>query len=116
MDDYKLAKAAANWWIKEMTNRCSELYPHKVHDDAFSIELARFEAVLFEEISLCIQNRGYLSLTCCLRPCRQLSKLTKKANLSLEYLPARATMEILGNSVEVSVDGHALHRLPISAN
>ena len=116
MDDYKLAKTAANWWIDEMTKRCSDLYPQKMHDDDFSLELSRFEAVLFDEISLCIQNRGYLSLTCCLRPCKELSKLTKKANLSLEYLPTRATMEILGNSVEVSVDGKNLHKLSISAN
>lgn len=114
MDDYKLAKAATNWWIKEMTNRCSELYPHKMND--ISTEIDRFETVLFEEIYLCIQSRGYLSLTCYLRPCRQLSKLTQKASLSLEYLPTRATMEISGNSVEVSVDGNALRQLHITAN
>ena len=114
MDDYKLAKAAANWWIKEMTNRCSELYPHKMND--ISLEINRFETVLFEEIYLCIQRRGYLSLTCYLRPCKQLSKLTTKASLSLEYLPTRASMEILGNSVEVSVDGNALRQLSITAH
>ena len=116
MDDYRLAKAAANWWIKEMTKRCSDLYPHKMHDDAFSIELARFEEVLFEEISICIQSRSYLSLTCCLRPCRELSKLTQKAKLSLEYLPSRASMHIMGNTVEVSIDGNDLHKLPLSAS
>ena len=116
MDDYKLAKLAANWWIEAMKKQCSDFYPHKINDDSFTKELARFESVLVDEISYCILHKGYLTLTCCFLPNRELSKLTQKAMLSTEHLPQRALMQIYGNSIEVSIDGSDLRKLSVSAN
>jgi len=122
--DYKMAKAAAKWWIEEMKKQCHHSHPQKVIndgsnfviiDDSFAEELSRFETVLFNEISNCIKKRSYLSLTCCFHPSRDLSNLIQKAKISSDYLPHRATMQICGNSVEVSLNGADLHKLPLSA-
>ena len=112
--DYKMAKASANWWIEAMKRQCNHLYPTKViHDgcsfvvvdSSLSQELARFEEVLYNAISDCLIKQSYLSLTCCWYPNRDLSKLLQKANISRDYLPPRAAMEICGNSVKVSLNG-----------
>lgn len=114
--DYKIARAAAKWWIEEMTNRYKEIHPSKeIVDDSFSKELSRFESVLTEEIALCLKQHSYLSLTCYFIPNRALSNLVKKAHISTEYLPYRAVMQVCDNSVQVSLNGDDILRtLPMS--
>lgn len=125
MDDYKLAKISANWWIQEIKKLCSHKYPQKVIntnsnfviiDSSLANDLSRFETVLTNEILCCIQQRSYLCLTCCFIPGRELSKIARKAQISTDYLPHRATMQICGNSVEVSLDGEDLRMLPMSVS
>lgn len=125
MDDCKLAKISANWWIQAIKKQCSHVYPQKVInnnsnfiiiDDSLKNDLSRFEAILTNEILHCIEHRSYLCLTCCFLPGRELSKLAQKAQISTDYLPLRATMQICGNSVQVSLNGEDLRKLPISVS
>ena len=120
--DYKIATVATNWWLQQLTYRCRELHPSKVIenksklivvDDCLKGELSRFKEVLFEEILFHMRNGLYLSLTYCYFPSGKLKTLVRKAGISTEYFPVRANMQIYKNSIQVSLNGNDLQKLPL---
>lgn len=125
MEDCKLATAAANWWVNLMKVRCQELYPDKVITDDSGIVIidtslfeafSRFYEVLKNEIYFCLEKRNHLSLTCCcFIPASQLTRLARKASISTIFFPERASMQVYGTFVEVSLNGEDLHKLYVSA-
>lgn len=122
--DYKISKVATQWWIDQMIKHCLELYPDKIIrknsnlvivDHSLQRELSHFQEVLFEEIHYHVKLYGYLSLTCCYWPVGDLGRLVKKISISKDYFPPRANMLIYNGSIEVSLDGEDLRKLPLPA-
>ena len=120
--DYKIASVATKWWIEQIKKRCLELYPKKVMVDHTGIviidnllenEISRFEKVLFAQILQNVQSNLYLSLTCYFWPSALLGVLVRKANISKDYFPHRAQMEIYDNSIYVSINGEDLRKLSL---
>jgi len=120
--DYKIASVATQWWIDQMTKRCRELYPSKVIecnssliivDDSLKNELSHFQDALFKQIHHHIVFKCYLSLTCCYWPSGDLGVIVRKTSISKDYFPERANMQIFDGSVEVSINGEDLRKLPL---
>lgn len=122
--NYKVAKAAAGWWVQQMTKRCKQLYPDKITgdnsnlvvvDDSLQDELTRFEKLLAEEILYYVEKPCPACFTCYHLPNYELSKIAKKASISTTYFPVRAEMRVFGKSVEVAFNGEKLRPLTLPA-
>ena len=123
--DYKIALAATQWWIDQITKRCKELYPTKVIernsklvivDHSLQAEISRFRDELYKSILYSITFHTHLSLTYYYRPGGDMKKIISKANISKDYFPVSANMQIFDGSVEVSLNGNELQKLRMPAD
>ena len=123
--DYKLATVGAKWWIEQMKKRCLDICPSKIkisnfglNIDVIDISLAekfsRFEKMLADEIQNHLNLYHFISFGCAYYPNKLLTKIAEKAEISTDFFPVHAQMEIANNAIRVSTDNHELYSLNIS--
>ena len=121
--NHKLASTGARWFVQEMKKCCTLLYPDKVSgldpnivitDASLAEAFARFEQLLIKELKDNLDVYNFISLGCCYRPNRTLAMLAKKANISTDYFPQHAYLEIANNTILVSSDNQDSYKLNIS--
>ena len=119
---YKLANAAAKWWIEQIKNQCQRISPEitsgygsniKVLDKTLGEKLGVFEELLRNEFLEHLKTYDYFHIGCCYYPNDLLIELAEKANLSTSYFPMHAQLTIAKNSIYVSVGYEEQYKLNI---
>lgn len=124
---YKQASAGAKWWIEQMKKKCIDICPSKIKisnfgqtiniiDVPLSMKFSKFEQLLADEILVHLTLYHYIDFGCYYYPNKLLSKIAKNAGISINFFPIHAHMEIINNTIFVSVDNQDLHKLNVSSN
>lgn len=124
---YKLARVGAKWWIEQMKKRCIDTCPTKIKisnfghtidiiDVPLSMKFSKFEQLLADEILGHLTLYHYIDFGCYYYPNTLLRKIAETTGISIDLFPIHAHMEIVNNTIFVSVDDQDLHKLNISSN